>query len=197
MPKSELTKAIAGITGMMRFGNYNSPILLEILAELMSLHGKEDNPLNFIAMAFYNAGVNSKVDSIEGKYMEYVRYSSQMIELSGTINSRIDWINEVKKLNLEGEKFFQEIRANEMKWIADSTLNPEVEFAKLYYKKDISKNYPDIIDIPNSDEDSVSQTNSEEVKSPNEEPNPNGTWFMYGFLALGAVLVVLKLTNRV
>lgn len=191
LPDLELNNAIEGIKGMMKFGNFNSPVLLECIGNLLSRTNErgKDSPRNIVSLAYFNASNNVSDAVIKNKYLQFVRQSSYIIE--AVDRRKINIIEQCKHLNEKGEEYFRKIRQNELKWIADSTKNPEIEFAKMYYGKDISQQYLAI--NPESDSNQKSTRSNTETPS---EPAGYDQLFMFGFLILGALLVVWKFSKN-
>lgn len=55
LDNKEIARAINGVKGMMKFGNYDSPILLEVLADLLSYGYDERSPKQLSVMAMLRA----------------------------------------------------------------------------------------------------------------------------------------------
>lgn len=115
--------AVKGILGMMKFGNYRSPVLLEALGDLLSLSGAdvEENACQLAYFAYQRANKASDEYNFCLKYHE----NSSRKELNELLAQKVK----------AGEAFYQQIRNDEMRWIAEGK-NPEEEFARKYYKKE-------------------------------------------------------------
>jgi len=191
LPESELLNARKGIEGMMKFGNFDSPVLLEVLADVLSNSMWQEAPRHLLALCYYNASLNTNDSIATKKYLDKIDRVKGMIEVENE-----NWINDQTKIldsyNKVGREYLKKIRNNELKWIADSSLNPEVEFAKYYYKKDISTQYP----LLTKDSDSIKPISLNLVEEPKSSPAGYNQLFMFGFLILGAILVVWKFRNN-
>jgi tetratricopeptide (TPR) repeat protein len=115
--------AVKGVLGMMKFGNYRSPVLLEALGDLLVFSGSdpEDNACFLAYFAYQRANKTSR---------DYTfclsRHNNQTSkELDEFLAQKIK----------EGDAFYQQIRQDEMRWIAEGK-NPEEEFEKKYYHKE-------------------------------------------------------------
>jgi tetratricopeptide (TPR) repeat protein len=134
LPKDELNKAITGVSGMMKFGNYNSPILLEVLGDLLLKDGWFEGARQLSARAYLKASYEVKGEA-RNQYRRTARVvlQSQKIKtLKG--KSPIQTVEEQLKKEIEaGKVTFENIRKNEIEWI-QSGRNVEEEFKKNYYE---------------------------------------------------------------
>ncbi|MFL5342654.1 MAG: hypothetical protein ACJ8F7_21185 [Gemmataceae bacterium] len=133
--------AIKGVLGMMKFGHYDSPVLLEALAGLLSydLTGydmPQDDAKRLAARAYLKASYEVK----DGKAKEeYRRLAKEVLEMQR--NGLGDWVAEAQTLEALEPHFQQELseargwyialQQYEIAWIRDGR-NPEEEFDKLY-----------------------------------------------------------------
>lgn len=154
--EKEISKAIKGVAGMMKFGNYESPILLEALGDLLnaSQTGEYKGAGHLAARAYAKAGLK-----FEGKrkeaYEKLAKYSIEHTYMPETIIRRMDE-NRIPPVDLTGSytytykkleraikletemanQWFEEIKSNEIQWIK-SGINPDSAFAAYYYDQDI------------------------------------------------------------
>lgn len=132
--KITLDAAIKGVLGMMKFGNFNSPVLLEALGDLLAQ--KESFQLS--AMSYLQAANIVREPSLKKLY----HAMAKEVVLIQVVNGESDddekklnyLIDILKNKNLQAVRFYQSIAGHERKWIKQG-LNPEVQFDKLYYKK--------------------------------------------------------------
>ena len=135
--ESERQEAIKGVLGMMKFGNYDSPILLEALGGLLS-SGVTDDRSNdgkrLAARAYLKASYLSKGESAKRAYRELAKYVLEMQTRHPDTNTPVEleelepaFLNELKA----GAEWFAELRMNELNWIKEGK-NPELEFDRLY-----------------------------------------------------------------
>ena len=134
LPEEELEKAIIGIMGMMKFGNFNSPILLETLGDLLLNNGRGDAARQLAARAYFKASYevedkNSK--EIYKKRIVFVLFH-QFTSKQGKKFTLYELEDLLKEEIKEGDNFYQQIRSDEINWI-NSGKNPEKEFASKYY----------------------------------------------------------------
>ena len=125
---------IKGVLGMMHFGNFDSPILLEALGDLLLAdNGYQDSiPRNFAAMAYLKAGIESEIN-----YDEYLQKASVAIEAKGDSKRHLMEVKHgLEKAAKKGDKLASRIRANEIKWILNGD-NPEEKYKEHYYNKTV------------------------------------------------------------
>lgn len=126
----ETNKAIKGILGMMRFGSYNSPILLEALGSILS-------PPSFTNMhdaklLACRAYLKASYEIPDGP----ARIAYQKMALAALAmqwgSEQLENIEPLFKKELEeAQIWYAKLRENELSWIREGK-NPEVEFDKLY-----------------------------------------------------------------
>ena len=119
-------KALTGVKGMMKFGNYDSPVLLEVLGDLLYISSENSNQL--AARAYMAAFYKTK----KILYKQKAESAISMQHDLSTEKFEIDFRKEIK----EGEDFYNQIRQDEMEWIQKG-INPEEAFAKKYYKNPV------------------------------------------------------------
>lgn len=112
---------------------FDSPILLEVLGDLLYQYGEKKAARQLAARAYLKAAMqvdNEKSKAIYHKKVEQILYHQTV---SGMKYVRTE---EVTKYLLEeiaaGDAYFEKICRKEIDWIKNK-LNPEVEFAKHYY----------------------------------------------------------------
>jgi len=137
--------ALKGILGMMRFANYDSPILLECLASVLcdkgagyftdDLWGRVDAK-QLSARAFLQASYVVKDPKARDAYREWARmtireqlrspYGPEMAlpleELEAQFQTEL----------AEARKWYEGVRQNELTWIRDGK-DADLEFKRLYY----------------------------------------------------------------
>lgn len=74
--EEELERAVRGVTGMLRFGNHDSPILLEILSDLMLVDRAKDAK-RLAARALLKASYEVDSEASRGAYREKARVALQ------------------------------------------------------------------------------------------------------------------------
>lgn len=134
LTKEEIEKAIIGVMGMMKFGNYDSPVLLEILGDLLLNTGKKEGARQLAVRAYLKASYSTKNKKIALRYYLKASGIAEFIMIKGK-EIKVESIEKQLKAELkEGQAFFDSIKRNEIQWI-NSGKNPEMEFANKYYKE--------------------------------------------------------------
>jgi len=136
LPYKIVKEAIIGVMGMMKFGNYNSPILLEALGDLLMGAGLKNGARQLASRAYFKASYavkDKKTKTIYKKrilatlYHQYTKKHGKKISIYE--------LEELLKEEIEdGNQFYQKIRNDEIYWI-NSGKNPEKEFDLKYYKE--------------------------------------------------------------
>ena len=136
-------KAIKGVLGMMRFGNFRSPVLLEALGDLLGSRGNNDAK-RMAARAYLHASFEVKDAAVKKLYIKKAKQALSMQANNPDDGNQLtlkelhkDYQNEIA----EGEAWFAKIKKDEQEWIKKK-LNPEKEYDKKYYKKPILKAAP-------------------------------------------------------
>jgi tetratricopeptide (TPR) repeat protein len=156
--EKEISKAIKGVAGMMKFGNYESPVLLEVLGDLLnaSKTGEYKGAGHLAARAYAKAGLKFE-GAVKEAYVKLAKYSIEHTYVperflrEGPEGNMIphqelgSYTYTYKKLERalmievqEAEEWFKQINENEVAWIR-SGLNPDSAFAANYYDTDISE----------------------------------------------------------
>ncbi|MFG0250946.1 MAG: tetratricopeptide repeat protein [Phycisphaeraceae bacterium JB051] len=132
MDQSQFSKAAKGIKGMMRFGHYDSPILLEALGDLFSSGGRITDSKMLAARAYLKASY--AIDDPEQKQI-YRMKADEAIRMHEHIS--LERIEKDLKNELEqGKAFFTQIENDEAQWVRQGK-NLDQEFEKKYYNTDI------------------------------------------------------------
>ena len=130
----KVSEGVKGVEGMLRFGNFDSPVLLEALGDVLL----EDNggrnvnpPRNLATMAYLKAGMEAP------KYSKLYREKAGVaFEAVGDSKGKFKKVTEVLEEGIQrGQENFARIRANEIYWII-SGINPEEEYRKHYYNNE-------------------------------------------------------------
>jgi tetratricopeptide (TPR) repeat protein len=132
----EVADALKGILGMMKFGNYDSPILLEALGSLLIQRRYADTPGDaklLAARAFLKASYETSDDPARSAYRLMGQSALQnkvMTGQSGHVS--LEQVEAGFQQELEDAKsWYAELRERELSWIRDGR-NPEAEFDRLY-----------------------------------------------------------------
>ncbi|MGL1890011.1 MAG: tetratricopeptide repeat protein [Spirochaetaceae bacterium] len=130
----ERNKAIIGISGMLKFGFYNSPILLSALGDLLY----EKGAFLLSARSYLMASNYSNKSKIKEYYKEIAALTLSMqkvtgVKVNGNNDDKLKRINkELNKELVKANKYINNIFESEITWIKEGN-NPEIEFDKKYY----------------------------------------------------------------
>lgn len=128
--------ALRGIQGMMRFGNHDSPVLLEALADVLLASDNEDDAKNLACRALLRAA--TRVEDAQARDI-YIRKATNALSMqtpdSGeTRNVDVREIEEAFEQELrEAGEWWQKLEADEKRWI-ESGRDVDVLFDKHYLK---------------------------------------------------------------
>jgi tetratricopeptide (TPR) repeat protein len=130
----ELNKAVQGILGMMRFGNHDSPILLEALGDLLSSHEDIRDSKHLAARAYLKASY--EVDDAESRdgYRKLAEEAlmMQLSEHGVAQELTLAALEKTFQQELaEADAWYAQLVAGEQIWIAAGK-NPELEFQRKY-----------------------------------------------------------------
>ena len=149
--EAELSKAVKGIAGMMKFGQYNSPILLEVLGDLLyaANSGADAGAGHLAARAYLRASFETKKSEVQKAYENKANQSIERVYFSRDIPERhrhelqepahqvypLKNLTAVLKIEiLSADLWYDEIRQNELNWI-EAGVNPDSAFAANYYEE--------------------------------------------------------------
>lgn len=144
--KAELAAAQKGVLGMMHFANYDSPLLLEALGDLLlGWPSHEEDAVQLAARAYYRVAQKSDDEAVQKEFKKAaanVVYGNQdyIENWEGEIGNReYDQINLDKltgELEIEladAEAYRAAIAADEKRWIAQG-IDVDQAFAAKYYE---------------------------------------------------------------
>ena len=143
--ETDVQKAIKGVLGMMRFGNYDSPILLEVLGDLLMHKGAYSSARQLAARAYLKASYEVDDMAVQRFYrvkalqvlfvqrnnMDDVSYTLFLEELEEQLQEEIN----------DANAFYSQIQEDEFNWIVTNT-DVDQKFASKYF------NEPKSIDAP-------------------------------------------------
>lgn len=121
----DIKSAIKGILGMMHFGNYDSPVLLGVLGDLL----EAEKHHHLAARAYLKASMEVKEEQLSE------RFRTKAYEaLSTQENMDIEQLIPIFKKEIkEAENWFLNLTKDEQKWITSET-HPEEAYKKKYYQ---------------------------------------------------------------
>ena len=125
----ERRAAVTGILGMMRFGNHESPILLEALGDLCLSNVASDSKM-LAARAYLKASYATDDPTAREAYRSK---AENAIEMQEDVNLQVIE-GELESEIIQAKKFFQQIAKDEAEWIAAGD-GVDAEFAIKYYKE--------------------------------------------------------------
>jgi tetratricopeptide (TPR) repeat protein len=132
-----LDKAIEGVLGMMKFGNYDSPVLLEVLGDLLLSRQFPADAKRLAARAYLKAAYNTQEldgkQAYRGKAKACLQFQSRG---EGTTQElSIDVLEAQFAEELKGAAVWREsIVDQEMKWIS-AGVNVDKAFDEKYYEE--------------------------------------------------------------
>jgi tetratricopeptide (TPR) repeat protein len=176
-------EAIKGLLGMMRFGNHESPILLEVLANLLSQSQQQfrADAKRLSASAYLKASYSVPDQAAARAYRG----------LAGRIlfeQTRVPNVNELLPLEEleetlrqqihEADVWYEGVRKDELSWIT-SGKNPEREYTRKYYGDPVTSGLVSQSGAASGDPPQMTHPESEVYWT---------TWWRIGTLAGGIVL---------
>ena len=122
-------EGINAVLGMMRFADYQSPVLLEALADLLmaSFPGRPNEPQRLAARAYLKASY--AVTDFEAKKEYRDKAIGCLLNQTGEFVDTVE--ADLKREIAEADAWFAEVRAAEIEWIR-SGKDAEAEFARRY-----------------------------------------------------------------
>ncbi|MDB5389547.1 MAG: hypothetical protein JWM11_5193 [Planctomycetaceae bacterium] len=146
--QEELKAAIKGVLGMMKFADYQSPILLEVLGDLLHGEDKSDDvkfDAQQLAARAYLLASQQVTDQIaKDAYKNQIQKVMQIHMESITTpshylsNGERDWVSDIgaesAKEVAEANRWYEEVRQNELHWI-ETGADVDAEFARHYYQE--------------------------------------------------------------
>lgn len=134
----EIRKAVKGVLGMMRFGNYRSPILLEALGDLLLSNGQQGDSKLLAARAYLKASYEAPETKAKEEYRTKAAEALQM--QFGKKLSELE--TELQQDIKTAEEYYAGIEADEHRW-SENGKNLDHEFNLKYYKNPALPYAPD------------------------------------------------------
>ncbi len=133
--KEDVQKAIKGVLGMMRFAYYDSPVLLEVLGDLLHMDGPHVSidAKQLAARAYLQASYRSPAGMTKKGYFGIAREALSLQVESGTDEKEIsiDKVEAVFRKELDdATNWSRELHNREIGWIRDG-VDPEAAFDAL------------------------------------------------------------------
>jgi tetratricopeptide (TPR) repeat protein len=195
----ELANAIKGVAGMMTFANYRSPVLLEVLADLL-LHTKSHRGAGHLASRAYLKASWETDGEIAKEYYEKAKWGREQqfpgemhhdnlpgpkkkkgIYVDSIMNRpthgpafRMELLETALKYEIQlAEIWFDSVRINEVNWIKQG-LNPDSAFAKTYYEQNLKSKAFDVYQTPSSDKIRNEVWLAQQLSKPSNIQNVHG-----------------------
>ncbi len=142
--ENERRAAVKGVLGMMRFGNYESPVLLEALGDLLrnerGIYGKDfADEKQLAARAYLKASYAVKEETAREAYREKARAALylQAKYRDFTEQMPLEELEQSFRQELaQAGEWFAEVRNSELVWIKEGK-DPEQEFTRRYYDEPV------------------------------------------------------------
>lgn len=167
--QEEIQAATKGVLGMMRFGQFESPILLECLGDLMMIETGDGDAKMLASRAYLKASYH--VDDAEAAtaYREKASLAIQMIKKLELRELEEDLKSEIA----QAQQFFDQIEADEKQWVEGGD-DLDRLFAKHYYAS------PEL-----------------QIADLNKKPGDPVTNFLHGLMTFALLALVIALAISV
>lgn len=135
LSEEDVTAAVKGTLGMMRFGNYDSPVLLEALGDLLrEPHRASVDARQLAARAYLKASYEAHDPEAAGIYRHQAETVLEMQLDASEAKMSIETVESALKLELaDAAQWYAQVEANERRWIAAGA-DVDAEFSRAYYK---------------------------------------------------------------
>lgn len=133
--EAQMRDAAKGVMGMMKFGNFDSPILLEALGDLLISGGFSSDAKLLAARAYLKASYETEDSDAQKLYRQKAneRLHFQTIGDGKTTPIALSTIESQLATEIqEADDWYEALRSNEIAWI-EQGINPEDEFQNKYY----------------------------------------------------------------
>lgn len=136
--QEEIKAATKGVLGMMKFGQHDSPVLLEALADLLRADGNQDAK-QLAVRAYLKASYEADGEEAQAAYRELAE-EAILMQTRGPNNNnqmRLEDLEAAFQLELaEADKWHAEVKADELNWIENSP-DPDQAFSDKYYQQPV------------------------------------------------------------
>lgn len=139
--EEETKKAVKGVLGMMRFGNYRSSVLLSALGSLLEWDKNTENTRDakqLAARAYLKASYETKDEELKRLFRQKAEQAlvGQYIQVGSQLKVvKLDLVERNFKNELiEADRWYQVLQNNEITWVNQGS-DPEKEFIKKYYNE--------------------------------------------------------------
>ncbi|WP_146850610.1 tetratricopeptide repeat protein [Brevifollis gellanilyticus] len=133
LEEAQIQAAVRGVTGMMFFADFDNPILLEALGDLLRVGATRQGPSYLASLCYMHAMFKSEDPQAKKRYSKLFENAS-----SSTRRDEAYYKSILQSALNQGEKLNESIRAEEMAWIAEGK-DAAVEFQKKYLQPEAKK----------------------------------------------------------
>ena len=162
---AEVERALKGVQGMMRFGHYDSPVLLEVLGDLLLRTGSIEGAQRLAARAYLKASMEASDPEAAQTYREKAQFA--LSEQQGVTFEEIE--AKLKEEIVEGDAYFAKIESDTKAWILAGK-DVDVEFSAVYYDS------PTIV---------TSKADRRPIKSPSDQI------FQFAMIFMGLLIIAV------
>jgi len=159
--------AVEGVTGMMRFGDHRSPLLLEALGDLMLARKPGGFSVQLASQAYLAASESTDNPQAAKRYRELAE--GALMGQPGVDLPMVEY--DLHWERADGSARASQIQRDELMWIADPAVDPEAAFTAKYLARPKPK--------------------TAVASSGLGDPKPEDWSWLYWIPAAGAVLVVV------
>ncbi|MCA9176079.1 MAG: hypothetical protein KDB14_16450 [Planctomycetales bacterium] len=132
-----IREALRGVQGMMRFGSYDSPVLLEALGDLLVADpDPRVDARQLAARAYLHAG--QRVTSSEEKQRLRQR-GDEVLRMHENLDAA-KVSAQLKRELKEAAQWHRQLEQNEARWIRDSKVDPDEMYRKTYLRSEETPN---------------------------------------------------------
>jgi tetratricopeptide (TPR) repeat protein len=135
--EAESKRALKGVLGMMRFGNFDSPVLLEALGDLLLARGDELGAKRLAARAYLKASYEAESSAAQGAYRRMAKQclEMQLEDESGESRWTLKKLENIFKAELvQADRWYAQVVADEEEWIRQG-IDVDAAFSKKYYEE--------------------------------------------------------------
>jgi hypothetical protein len=126
--RRELEAATKGVLGMMRFGNFESPVLLEALGDLLLSGDTRNDSKRLAGRAYLKASYGVKDARTKRRFREMADQT-----ISGHMQMEVAQLERTFKRELaEAANWYKRVEADELAWI-EQGVDVDAAFAEKYY----------------------------------------------------------------
>jgi tetratricopeptide (TPR) repeat protein len=133
--KQVVDEAVQGVLGMMKFGHYDSPVLLEVLADLLMSREPTSDAKLLAARAYLKASYEATDPNAKAAYRKKADDSLKYQTRTNGSNDEIpltELEQQFKKELNDAQSWYETLAQDEKSWI-DTGVNVEAAFDQKYY----------------------------------------------------------------